>query len=664
MEDIKKRYDELIKLINKYNYYYYTLDKPLVDDATYDELMNELVTIEKSYPEIIRDDSPTKKVGAVIQTSFEQVRHDPPMLSLANAMDEGDINDFYERCCKLLGTSTIEYCAELKYDGLAVELVYRNGIYVQGSTRGDGEVGEDVTENIATIKRVPTKLPGNAPDFLSVRGEVIMHHGEFERLNEMRKQNGEQEFANPRNAAAGSLRQLDPNITAQRELDIVLYGIGKMEPTSMINTQSQLYDYFKKVGLPAPHYYKVGLLQDVKQFYKYWMENRYTLDFDIDGVVIKVNDITVRNTMGSTSKAPRWAIAWKFPAREAITVLKSVDYQVGRTGLITPVANLEPINIGGVLVKRATLHNFQEVKRLDIKIGDTVKVIRAGDVIPKVVEVIKDKRQDVRAIAVPETCPACNSKLQHEDIYIRCVNASCPAKEYETLCFFVSKDGMDIEYVGPELLKRLYDQKKIKTIADIYALTREDLLRVERMGEKIANKIIDSINKRREVTLSHFLRALGIRNVGDHLAKVIAKHAGSLQKLMVMSQEELMTIPEVGPGVAQSVYDFFHNEGSLTLIRQMFANGVVVKDEKVQEVSENLFKGKTVVFTGTLQNMTREEAERLIESMGGRASGSVSSKTDFVVAGEEAGSKLDKAKKLHIRILSEDEFMKMIGKHQ
>ncbi len=664
MEDIKKRYDELIKLINKYNYYYYTLDKPLVDDATYDELMNELLTIEKSYPEIIRDDSPTKKVGAVIQTSFEQVRHDPPMLSLANAMDEGDINDFYERCCKLLGTSTIEYCAELKYDGLAVELVYRNGIYVQGSTRGDGEVGEDVTENIATIKRVPTKLPGNAPDFLSVRGEVIMHHGEFERLNEMRKQNGEQEFANPRNAAAGSLRQLDPNITAQRELDIVLYGIGKMEPTSMINTQSQLYDYFKKVGLPAPHYYKVGLLQDVKQFYKYWMENRYTLDFDIDGVVIKVNDITVRNTMGSTSKAPRWAIAWKFPAREAITVLKSVDYQVGRTGLITPVANLEPINIGGVLVKRATLHNFQEVKRLDIKIGDTVKVIRAGDVIPKVVEVIKDKRQDVRAIAVPETCPACNSKLQHEDIYIRCVNASCPAKEYETLCFFVSKDGMDIEYVGPELLKRLYDQKKIKTIADIYALTREDLLRVERMGEKIADKIIDSINKRREVTLSHFLRALGIRNVGDHLAKVIAKHVGSLQKLMVMSQEELMTIPEVGPGVAQSVYDFFHNEGSLTLIRQMFAHGVTVKDEQVQEASDNPFKGKTVVFTGTLQNMTREEAERLIESMGGRASGSVSSKTDFVVAGEEAGSKLDKAKKLHIRILSEDEFMKMIGKHQ
>ena len=664
MEDIKKRYDELIKLINKYNYYYYTLDKPLVDDATYDELMNELLTIEKSYPEIIRDDSPTKKVGAVIQTSFEQVRHDPPMLSLANAMDEGDINDFYERCCKLLGTSTIEYCAELKYDGLAVELVYRNGIYVQGSTRGDGEVGEDVTENIATIKRVPTKLPGNAPDFLSVRGEVIMHHGEFERLNEMRKQNGEQEFANPRNAAAGSLRQLDPNITAQRELDMVLYGIGNMEPASIVTTQNQLYDYFKKVGLPAPHYYEVGLLQDVKQFYKYWMENRYTLDFDIDGVVIKVNNITVRETMGSTSKAPRWAIAWKFPAREAITVLKSVDYQVGRTGLITPVANLEPINIGGVLVKRATLHNFQEVKRLDIKIGDTVKVIRAGDVIPKVVEVIKDKRQDVRAIAVPETCPACNSKLQHEDIYIRCVNASCPAKEYETLCFFVSKDGMDIEYVGPELLKRLYDQKKIKTIADIYALTREDLLRVERMGEKIADKIIDSINKRREVTLSHFLRALGIRNVGDHLAKVIAKHVGSLQKLMVMSQEELMTIPEVGPGVAQSVYEFFHNEESLTLIRQMFAHGVVVKDEKVQEVSENLFKGKTVVFTGTLQNMTREEAERLIESMGGRASGSVSSKTDFVVAGEEAGSKLDKAKKLHIRILSEDEFMKMIGKHQ
>jgi len=661
MEDVKKRYNELIELINKYNYYYYTLDKPLVDDATYDELMKELISLEEKYPQIVRNDSPTKTVGAVIQTSFNQVRHDPPMLSLSNAMDEADMNDFHQRCAKLLGTTNIEYCAELKYDGLAVELVYQNGIYVQGSTRGDGEVGEDVSENIATIKKVPGRLKGNIPEYISVRGEVIMRHGEFERLNEQRRQNGEPEFANPRNAAAGSLRQLDPVVTAQRELDIVLYGIGKMEPLQA-NTQSQLYELFKALGLPAPHYYKVGSLKEVKNFYMHWMENRYTLDYDIDGVVVKINRFDVRDTMGSTSKAPRWAIAWKFPAREAITVLKSVDYQVGRTGLVTPVANLEPINIGGVLVKRATLHNFQEVKRLDIKIGDVVKVIRAGDVIPKVVEVLKDKRQDVVEIVTPEKCPVCNFSLQHEDIYIRCVNPTCPAKEYETLCFFVSKDGMDIEYVGPELLKRLYEQKKIKTIADIYALTRDDLLQVERMGDKIVDKILDSIKQRRKVSLSHFLRALGIRNVGEHIAKVIARHVRSLDKLQELSPQELMRIPEVGPGVAQSVYDFFHNKESLEIIKKMLDNGVTVHEEVVEEVSENPFKGKTVVFTGTLKSMSRQEAESLIESLGGKASGSVSKKTDFVVAGQEAGSKLEKAQTLNVRILSEEEFLKMAGR--
>ncbi len=660
MEQIIKRYNELVELIKKYNYYYYALDKPLVDDATYDELLKELIAIEEKYPDIVKEDSPTKTVGAIIQTSFAEVRHDPPMLSLSNAMDEAELNDFHQRCTKLLGTSAIEYCAELKYDGLAVELVYQNGIYVQGSTRGDGEVGEDVSENIATIKKVPARLKGDI-EYISVRGEVIMRHGEFERLNEIRRQSGEPEFANPRNAAAGSLRQLDPKITAQRELDIVLYGIGRLEPAGKANTQSQLYELFTQLGLPAPQYYKVGKLQDVKEFYTHWMEHRYTLDFDIDGVVVKVNRFDVRDLMGSTSKAPRWAIAWKFPAREAITVLKSVDYQVGRTGLVTPVANLEPINIGGVLVKRATLHNFQEVKRLDIKIGDTVKVIRAGDVIPKVVEVLKDKR-DGKEIVIPEKCPVCNSSLQHEDIYIRCVNPSCPAKEYESLCFFVSKDGMDIEYVGPELLKRLYDQKKIKTIADIYSLTRDDLLQIERMGEKIVDKIIDSINKRREVPLSHFLRALGIRNVGDHIAKVIARHVRSLSKLQELSPQELMRIPEVGPGVAQSVYDFFHNEDSLKMIEQMMKNGVTVTEEKIEEAQENPFKGKTVVFTGTLQSMTRQEAERLVESLGGRASGSVSGKTDFVVAGAEAGSKLEKAQKLNVRILSEDEFLKMVGR--
>ncbi|MCX8122858.1 MAG: NAD-dependent DNA ligase LigA [Spirochaetes bacterium] len=662
MEQIIKRYNELIDLIKKYNYYYYTLDKPLVDDATYDELLKELIALEEQYPEIVRQDSPTKTVGAVIQTSFKEVRHTPPMLSLSNAMDEGELNEFHQRCSKLLGTSTIEYCAELKYDGLAVELVYQNGVYVQGSTRGDGEVGEDVSENIATIKKVPARLHGNVPQYISVRGEVIMRHGEFERLNQLRRNNGEPEFANPRNAAAGSLRQLDPVITAQRELDIVLYGIGRIEPEGMAMTQNQLYELFASLGLPSPQYYTVGLLQDVKQFYTYWMEHRYTLDFDIDGVVVKVNRFDLRDAMGSTSKAPRWAIAWKFPAREAITVLKSVDYQVGRTGLVTPVANLEPINIGGVLVKRATLHNFQEVKRLDIKIGDTVKVIRAGDVIPKVVEVLKDKRQEGKEIVPPDRCPACKSLLQQEDIYIRCVNPQCPAKEYETLCFFVSKDGMDIEYVGPELLKRLYEQKKIKTIADIYALKRDDLLQIERMGDKIVDKILDSINQRRVVPLSHFLRALGIRNVGDHIAKVIARHVRSLEKLQELSPQELMTIPEVGPGVAQSVYDFFHNEESLGIINKMLQNGVTVTEEAVEEAQENPFKGKTVVFTGTLQSMTRQEAERLIESLGGRASGSVSSKTDFVVAGEEAGSKLEKARKLNVRILSEEEFLKMAGR--
>jgi DNA ligase (NAD+) len=660
------RHKELASLIEKYNYHYYELDAPLVDDAAYDALVVELTALERDYPELATADSPAGKVGGFAPKTFSEVRHDPPMLSLGNVFSDDVLREFHERCAKALGGRDIEYSVELKFDGLAVEVAYRGGSYAQGSTRGDGEKGEDVTANLATVKSLPKSLRGgDAPEFLSVRGEVFLRHDEFERLNAEREAAGEAPFANPRNAAAGSLRQLDPRVTEGRRLDLALYGTGKISGGPAVRSQREMFDLFRRCGLPVSEYIDFGGIEAVGEFYRRWKERRHELDFDIDGVVIKINDFALRERMGATSKAPRWATAWKFPAREALTVLVSVDAQVGRTGVVTPVGNLHPINIGGVVVKRATLHNFDEVRRLDLMIGDTVKVIRAGDVIPKVVEALADRRPaDARGIVPPERCPSSGHALVKEEIYVRCVNPSCAGKTLESLKFFVSKDAMDIEFFGPELVQRLYDAGKLATIADFFMLTREDLLAMERMGEKLADKILESINARRSVSLSHFLKSLGIRNVGEHLARVVARAVLRLDALFTITAEELMRIPEVGPGVAESINEFFSDPAQRSLINSMRAAGLAVADEPLPERGPAAIEGKTFVFTGRLEKLTREDAERMVESRGGRAAGSVSKKTDYVVAGEAAGSKLEKAKSLGVAIISEDEFIAMAQEGQ
>jgi DNA ligase (NAD+) len=552
---------------------------------------------------------------------------------------------------------------ELKYDGLAVEVVYENGRLVQGSTRGDGDIGEDVTANLRTIAAIPRLLPdASGIEYLSVRGEVYMRHDEFERLNRTRGERGEPPFANPRNAAAGSLRQLDPGITRERNLDAVFYAAGAASGSVSISDQRSLFETLPSLGIPVSGFFLTGGLDEAREFYGHWLKNRHTLDFDIDGVVVKVNDFGLRERMGSTSKAPRWAVAWKFPAREAITELESVDFQVGRSGTITPVANLKPINIGGVIVKRATLHNFKEVERLGVRIGDRIRVIRAGDVIPKVVEQAGEREGPAgAAIMPPDRCPSCGSILKQEEIYLRCVNPACASKRLEMYKFFVSKYGMDMEFFGPELVARLYNKGKLTSLADFFRIDRNALLGVERMGDKLADKILESIDKRRRVPLSRLLQSLGIRNVGEHIARVVATRVKSLERLRAMSVEDLMTIREIGPGVAQSIYDFFHDDTTIRLLADMKDAGLVVEEEKSERPAESPLADKIFVVTGTLSRFTRKEAEDMIRRLGGRAAGSVSAKTDYLVAGAGPGSKLDRALELDVPVVSEEEFIAMAG---
>ena len=658
---VEERYRYLVERLREYNHHYYDLDSPLVDDATYDMLMRELIEIEQRHPGLKVADSPSERVGGFVSKAFSSVPHDPPMLSLSNVYDNNELMEFHNRCVKNLGSYDIQYNMELKYDGLAVEVVYEKGMMVQGSTRGNGHEGEDVTANLATIGSIPLKVTGNeAPEYLSVRGEVFMKISEFERLNAMREEKGEQPFANPRNAAAGSLRQIDPAVTEERDLAVVFYGRGTITGGEALSGQNELISTLAGMGFPVSEHTGNGTIQDVSDFYTGWLENRYTLDYDIDGIVIKVDSLSSQKKLGTTSKAPRWATSWKFPAKEAITVLNSVDYQVGRTGIVTPVANLTPINIGGVVVQRATLHNFSEVSRLGVTLGSRVKVIRAGDVIPKVVDVVGHDEHGGGPVAVPEQCPSCGTKLRREDVYLRCVNPSCEAKTLENLKFFVSKDGMDIEFFGPELIQRLYRKGTLKTIADFYRLTKDDLLAVERMGDRIGDKISESISERRRVPLSQFIKSLGIRNVGGHIARIIAGSVRTLERLFDISKDDLMEIHEVGPGVAASVHDFFHDDITVSMVREMLEAGVVVEREEGGAVAHKEIAGRTFVFTGALENFDRKRAQALVEQYGGRAALSVSKNTDYVVAGEASGSKLRKARDLGLRVLTEKEFIELV----
>jgi DNA ligase (NAD+) len=658
--ELHKRYRELVEEIRYHNHRYYDLDDPVISDAEYDRLMRELITLEQEHPELIDPESPSRKVGGTPDTTFDEVEHDPPMLSLSNVFSEEEFLDFDRRCREELGDDLI-YTMELKYDGLAVEVVYRDGWYTRGSTRGNGRTGEDITGNIASIRRLPDNLKGkNPPSYLSVRGEVYLTHDEFDRINREREKKGEKPFANPRNAAAGSARQLDPSVTAERNLDITLYGTGRMEPDPGEKSHYSVMEMLRDLGLPLSDTMEKGKAARVVEFFRYWKENRHTLDYDIDGIVIKVDDIPGRQELGETSKAPRWAMAWKFEAEEAITRLESVEHQVGRTGIVTPVANLDPVTIGGVVVQRATLHNYDEIKRLDVAPGDRVRVIRAGDVIPKITGVTERADSSKRIpVKPPEKCPSCESPLHREEVYIRCLNASCPAVVFESLKFFVSKSGMDIENFGPELILRLREKGKLDNIADIYRITRDDLLELERMGDRLADKIIRNIDRRRDVDLSRFLRSLGIPNVGEYMAGLLAKQFMSLDRVMEASRDDLNSIHEVGPGVARSVYEFFHNQENRRLIRSLREEGVLVREEKGRE--GEALRGLTFVLTGTLESMERSEAEEKIRSEGGRATGSVSSKTDYVVAGDSPGSKEKKARDLGVPVIGEEEFLRMIG---
>jgi DNA ligase (NAD+) len=658
---LREEYNELISLYEKYNTYYYDNDAPLVDDSVYDELVRKIKDIEDKNPSFAKNGSAIEKVGGKASAKFSQVKHEPPMLSLGNILTDEELQEFEDRCIKNSQAKTIEYSAELKYDGLAVEIIYKNGRLFQGSTRGDGEFGEDITENLKVINGLPHTLKGKIiPEYLSVRGEVFLTHDDFEIINNEREKNEEPLFANPRNAAAGSLRQLDPEIVKKRHLSVVLYGVGRADGAEISN-QKLLYDRLKEWQLPYSQHTIFGSLEKIKSFFKQWRDHRYELTFDIDGVVVKVSDFALRETIGVTSKAPRWAAAWKFPAREAITQIVSVEHSLGRTGVVTPVANLKPINIGGVLVKRATLHNYKEIERLGVAIGDHVKVIRAGDVIPKIIEVVNDQSNDTReAIALPSSCPSCAHTLEQEDIFLRCTNVNCEGKLFENLLFFVSKDGIDIEYFGPELVKRLYDKGIVHDISDIYKITRDDLLSLERMGDILADKILASIDGRRSVTLSHFLRSIGIRNVGDHVAKIIAASLRSLDALLRADENDLVSIHEVGPIVASYVVSYFKNEDNRRKIDRLLKNGLVVADEIVVSSENKPFENMTFVFTGSLEIYTREDAEKIVEDLGGRASGSVSKKTSIVVAGPGAGSKQKKAEELGIRIINESEFQNML----
>ncbi|KPL00232.1 MAG: aromatic ring-opening dioxygenase LigA [candidate division Zixibacteria bacterium SM23_73_3] len=662
---ILERIKNLREQINYHNYRYYVLDSPEISDAEYDRLFDQLVELEKKYPELVTPDSPTQRVGAAPLDEFKTVRHSLPMLSLNKATSEAEFLDFHRRVLELSEAQEkkIKYTVEPKFDGLAVELVYRKGTFTIGSTRGDGVVGEDVTLNLKTIKSIPLRLLGkNLPDLIEVRGEVIMNKNDFERLNKQREKSGEPLFANPRNAAAGSVRQLDSKITSTRPLNMFAYGTGRVEGKRLSNHWDGI-QFLKKLGFKVSQH--VELCENVNQVESYYdklLSIRNNLPYEIDGMVIKVNEFELQERLGELSRSPRWAVAWKFPPQQENTRVKEIIVSVGRTGALTPVAILEPVRVGGVEVSRATLHNEDEVKKKDVRVGDTVVIQRAGDVIPEVVKVVKSKRTGKeKRFVMPDQCPVCGSKAERppgEAIH-RCTSIACPAQIKENLAHFVCKAGMDMDGVGYKHLEQMVDKKLISDQADLYFLKKQDIMKMDRMGDKLAENILDAIDKSRNPSLTNLIFALGIRNVGYHLADVLAKTFQSIDNLDKQSIEDLTEVHEIGPIVAESIYNFFHNSKNLKILEKLKKGGVKFPREKVK-FKEAPFSGKTFVLTGGLDSFTRDEARKIIEDMGGRVSSSVSKKTDFVIVGKDPGSKYDKALESKVKTLDEEEFKKLI----
>lgn len=665
-DKVRRRIEELKESIDFHNRRYYQLDSPTITDEEYDRLMRELVSLEEEFPQLQSEDSPTRRVGAPPLDKFESVVHTQQMLSLANANSEVEFYEFDERVKRLLGTvDEIEYVGEPKLDGLAVELVYREGVFVLGSTRGDGITGENVTLNLRTINSIPLRLTERGgkpiPPLLEVRGEVFIGIEDFRKLNVAREESGQPPFANPRNAAAGSLRQLDSKITASRPLDIICYGVGVSEGISFSN-QSEMLEFFRSLGLKVSD--EIRILKGADEAIRYHGEmeaKRDNLPYEIDGAVIKVNDFAHQRQLSSTSRAPRWAVAYKFAPRTAETKVLDIVVNVGRTGVLTPAARLEPVRVSGVTVSRASLHNMDEILRKDIRIGDKVIVERAGEVIPYVVEAIADRRDGTeRKFKMPETCPACGGhvvKLEGEVAY-RCVNASCPAKLKEGLFHFASKRAMDIEGLGVKLIEQLVDKGLVNDFSDLYAISKEKWSDLERMAEKSADNIMESLERSKDVTLNRFIHALGIRQVGDHLASVLADEFNDLESLMTADRERLVSIEGIGEEVAQSILEFFGEAKNIDLIERLKEAGVDVK--AVQAKGERRLSGKRFVITGTLKSMSRSEAEEKIAALGGKASSSVSGNTDYLVHGENPGSKLDRARDLGVETVTEERFLKIL----
>ncbi|MDO8812301.1 MAG: NAD-dependent DNA ligase LigA [Gallionella sp.] len=651
--------------IERHNYRYYVLDDPSIPDAGYDKLFRELQTLEAQHPELPSADSPTQRVGSKPLKSFAEVQHRTPMLSLNNAFSDEEVRAFDARIREALGIEEVEYAVEPKFDGLAVTLSYRDGVFVRGATRGDGSTGEDVTENLRTVRAIPLRLNETIKDF-EVRGEVLMLKADFIKLNDAQRARGEKEFANPRNAAAGSLRQLDSHITASRRLSFFAYGIGYCDGVTLPVRHDQQMDLLWRLDVPVAQQCRVVReLDGLLGYYREIGALRAALPFDIDGVVYKVNDIAQQQQLGFVSRAPRFAIAHKFPAEEAMTTLLDIEVQVGRTGALTPVARLAPVFVGGVTVTNATLHNEDEIRRKDVRIGDTVIVRRAGDVIPEVARVVPERRPvDAREFAMPTVCPVCGSHIsrQEDEAAWRCTGGLfCPAQRKQALLHFASRRAMNIEGLGDKLVEQLVDTHIVNTPADLYKLRLLKLIALERMGEKSALNLLAAIELSKHTTLARFIFALGIRNVGESTAKDLAQHFGSLDNLLVADADALQQVRDVGPVVAQSMADFLAEAHNREVIQQLREAGVYWAEHQAQPAISLPFSGKTFVLTGTLAVLTRDEAKEKLEALGAKVSGSVSKKTDYVVAGAEAGSKLDKAHELGVAVLDEAEFMNMVG---
>lgn len=664
-EEAKKRIEELTELIIKYDKAYFVDDNPLVPDAVYDQLFRELVELEAKYPEFVLEHSPTKRVGSEPVDAFRKVEHEVPMLSLGNAFQEQELLDFHRRVTQAIGND-VEYICELKIDGLAVSLTYEDGKLVRGATRGDGSVGEDITSNLKTIRSIPLMIEETGK--LEVRGEAYMPKRSFEQLNEERKEKGEQLFANPRNAAAGSLRQLDPRIAAKRHLDMFAYGYGVWQIPE-VGTHSGRLEKLQKLGFKInPHWEICRSIDEVIAFVKKWTEQRSSLPYDIDGIVVKVNDIKQQEQLGFTARTPRWAIAYKFPAQEAVTTLIDIELSVGRTGVVTPTAILEPVFVDGSTVSRATLHNEDHIRALDIRIGDRVIIKKAGDIIPQVVRVLFEERKEgLEPYRMPDHCPACNSKLVHldDEVALRCINPDCPAQLKEGIIHFVSREAMNIEGLGEKIIEQLFDAGLIKSIADLYRLKKEDLLPLERMGEKSVQNLLKAIEASKQNSLKKLIFGLGIRHIGEKAASLLAKNFKTMDALKNATFDELVAIDEIGEKMAESVVKFFKEEKVVQLIEQLERLGInmtYLKDEPEGQsiAAQAVFANKTVVLTGKLEHFTRNEAKAIIEANGGKVTGSVSKNTDLVIAGEKAGSKLKQAEKLNIPVWDEEKFIEVI----